>query len=257
MQQASLSFVTKTGWLVIILSLVLLQWDKPNLRGLNKSKCIQRGFRRCYVHACPSRWSDWLPSAEFWYNSSFHSTTGRSPFEDLYGYAPRHFCITSCDGPSAGLNAFLQDKLVMTKLLQQHLLRAKQQMKSMDDKHHTESEFAVGDLKSVGVLTSWYLRCCLPLTLLGTFMNRYWSGIWSSQPSSLATWEDLEALKHTFPQAPAWGQAGSHGGGNVSIPSSVTGGQAEHVRGDAADNEATRLAGQAPRFIGQNGLNSC
>jgi hypothetical protein len=149
MQQASLSFVTKTGWQVIILSLLLLQWDKPNLRGLNKPKCIQRGFRRCYVHACPSRRSDWLPSAEFWYNNSFHSAIGRSPFEALYGYAPRHFDITSCDGPSADLNAFLQEKLVMTKLLQ-HLLRIKQRMKPMADKHCTECEFAIGDLKAVG-----------------------------------------------------------------------------------------------------------
>jgi hypothetical protein len=85
MQQASLSFVTKTGWRVIILSLLLLQWDKPNLWGLNKPKCIQRGICRCYVHACPSRRSDWLPSAEFWYNSSFHYAIGRSPFEALYG----------------------------------------------------------------------------------------------------------------------------------------------------------------------------
>lgn len=35
---------------------------------------------------------------------------------------------------------------------------------------------------------------------------------WSSLPQSLATWEDLEALRQRFPSAPAWGQAGAQGG---------------------------------------------
>ena len=32
---------------------------------------------------------------------------------------------------------------------------------------------------------------------------------WSGWPASLATWEDMEALRQRFPAAPAWGQAGS------------------------------------------------
>lgn len=39
---------------------------------------------------------------------------------------------------------------------------------------------------------------------------------WSTLPSSLATREDLEALRQCFPLAPAWGQASAQGGGNVS-----------------------------------------
>jgi hypothetical protein len=39
---------------------------------------------------------------------------------------------------------------------------------------------------------------------------------WSGQPESLATWEDSEDLKRRFPYAPAWGQAGLQGEGNVS-----------------------------------------
>lgn len=34
---------------MIILSLLLLQWDKPNLRGLYKPKCIQCGFYAMYM----------------------------------------------------------------------------------------------------------------------------------------------------------------------------------------------------------------
>ena len=39
---------------------------------------------------------------------------------------------------------------------------------------------------------------------------------WSSWPESMATWEDLEALRQRFPSAPAWGQAGSLQGGRVT-----------------------------------------
>jgi ribosomal protein L21E len=39
---------------------------------------------------------------------------------------------------------------------------------------------------------------------------------WSSWPKHLTTWEDEITLKATFPRAPAWGQAGSQGGRNVT-----------------------------------------
>jgi len=38
---------------------------------------------------------------------------------------------------------------------------------------------------------------------------------WCSWPSSMSTWENETLLRHNFPAAPAWGQAGSDGGGNV------------------------------------------
>jgi hypothetical protein len=45
---------------------------------------------------------------------------------------------------------------------------------------------------------------------------------WSASPASLATWEDLEALKQRLPDAPAWGQASSFGGGNVTATDEIT-----------------------------------
>lgn len=38
---------------------------------------------------------------------------------------------------------------------------------------------------------------------------------WSDLPTSLATWEEINDLRHHFPDAPAWGQAGFQGGGSV------------------------------------------
>jgi hypothetical protein len=51
------------------------------------------GFLTCSVQACPKQWHKWLPVAEYWYNTCFHSALGLSPFEVLYGHTPRHFGI--------------------------------------------------------------------------------------------------------------------------------------------------------------------
>ncbi|KAK1613841.1 hypothetical protein QYE76_019358 [Lolium multiflorum] len=39
---------------------------------------------------------------------------------------------------------------------------------------------------------------------------------WSGMPPSLQTWESVFAIVNEFPQAPAWGQAGTRGGGSVT-----------------------------------------
>jgi len=104
-------------------------------------------FLCCFVSACPNRWVEWIYLVEFWYNSSCHSALGFSPFEVLYGYAPKHFGIetlSACPVPS--LDEWLQDKAVMTDLVQQHLSRAQLRMKHQADKNHSEYSFEVGDM---------------------------------------------------------------------------------------------------------------
>ena len=45
--------------------------------------------------------------------------------------------------------------------------------------------------------------------------------LWSGWPSGMVTWENLLQLRQAFPRAPAWGQAGFQGPGDVSGPSTV------------------------------------
>ena len=69
-----------------------------------------------------------------------------SPFEALYGHAPRQFGINdpmSCVAPD--LEDGLQDRVQMEALLRQHLLRARQQMKDSADKKRSVRIFAVDD----------------------------------------------------------------------------------------------------------------
>lgn len=56
------------------------------------NQCMET-FIRCFVHASPGKWANWISLAEFWYNTSQHSSLGRSPFEVLYGHPPGHFGI--------------------------------------------------------------------------------------------------------------------------------------------------------------------
>ena len=44
---------------------------------------------------------------------------------------------------------------------------------------------------------------------------------WSGLPGTSATWEDYNVLRHRFPEAPAWGQAGTSAGGAVK-PTTMT-----------------------------------
>lgn len=45
-------------------------------------------YLRCSIQDNPKQWKLWLPMAELWYNSSFHSSIGCSPFKALYGHEP-------------------------------------------------------------------------------------------------------------------------------------------------------------------------
>jgi transposase InsO family protein len=103
-------------------------------------------YLRCFVHACPTKWIHWLSLAEFWYNTSFHSTIQRSPFEVLYGFPPCHFGLDASSVSAVPeLSDWLEERALMHSLIKQHLLRSQARMKVQADKHRSERSFAVGD----------------------------------------------------------------------------------------------------------------
>jgi hypothetical protein len=64
------------------------------------------------VSAYPKQWMKWLSLAEYWYNTSFHSAIGRSPFQALYGRSPRSFGLTAHqDILSVDLDQWLKERL--------------------------------------------------------------------------------------------------------------------------------------------------
>lgn len=108
------------------------------------NQCLET-FLRCFTSACPKKWKDWLSAAEFWYNTSLHSSLGCSPFQALYGRQPRTLGLTINDAAPASLSAWLQERSVMQELIHQHLLRAQSRMKRHADKHRSERTFQEGD----------------------------------------------------------------------------------------------------------------
>uniref|UniRef100_A0A0A9D5P0 Integrase catalytic domain-containing protein n=1 Tax=Arundo donax TaxID=35708 RepID=A0A0A9D5P0_ARUDO len=52
------------------------------------NQCLEMYLRR-FVSAYPSKWAQCLSQVEFWYNTSYHSTLNKTPFEMLYGHTSR------------------------------------------------------------------------------------------------------------------------------------------------------------------------
>jgi hypothetical protein len=249
------------------------------------NQCLET-YLRCYVHACPGKWSQWLSSAEFWYNTCPHSTIGCTPFEALYGYPPRLLAVDPSAATHPEVQSWSGDRQWMDQLLQHHLNRAKTRMKKQADQHRSERTFAVDDLvflklqpyvqtslaprshrklafrffgpfriservgsvayrlelpshssihpvfhvsqlkQAVGshhqvvpTLPTDFALQLAPKQILQTRMvargkNHIQQVLvkWNNLSSSLATWEDYEALRQEFPQSSAWGQALSQGG---------------------------------------------
>lgn len=103
-------------------------------------------FLRCFANATPSKWHDWLHLAEFWYNTTWHSSLQQTPFQVLYGHSPRQLGIDSFAACSVSLVVeWMQQKSAMQELIQHHLARARNRMKIQADKNRTKRSFNIGD----------------------------------------------------------------------------------------------------------------
>ena len=109
------------------------------------NQCLE-GYLRCFVHGCPNRWAQWLPLAEFWYNTTPHSSLGKTPVEVVYGQKPVHLGIDrleSCAVPD--VTEWLKEREQMRDILHQHLVRVQLCMKNQADRNRTERKFVPGD----------------------------------------------------------------------------------------------------------------
>ena len=58
----------------------------PQTDGQSKfvNRCVEQYFHS-FVHQWPRKWLEFLPWAEYWYNTTYHRSTGMTPFQALYG----------------------------------------------------------------------------------------------------------------------------------------------------------------------------
>jgi hypothetical protein len=61
----------------------------PHTDGQTKvfNKCLET-YLRCFASEKKNQWAQCLPLAEWWYNTSYHTTTHMNPFEVVYGQNP-------------------------------------------------------------------------------------------------------------------------------------------------------------------------
>ena len=60
----------------------------PQLDGQTKvtNKCLET-YLRCFTFEQQHQWEKWLSLAEWWYNTSYHTTSKMTPYEAVYGQA--------------------------------------------------------------------------------------------------------------------------------------------------------------------------
>ncbi|GJR71554.1 putative mitochondrial protein [Tanacetum coccineum] len=104
-------------------------------------------YLRCFASERPKEWAKWLPWAEYWYNTSFHSGIGRTPFKVLYGRDPsRLMSYDHGTSVTAEVDQYFWERDRVLAELRAQYHRAQQVIKSQADGKRRDVEFAVGDL---------------------------------------------------------------------------------------------------------------
>jgi hypothetical protein len=119
----------------------------PQYDGQTKivKKCLE-GYLHCFVSYKQAQWFKWLPLAEWWYNTSFHTAKKMTPFMALYGSHPPS--ITSSLKEKSKVQVVedhIENQQQVLQILKDNLTMAQNHMKQQADQHRSERSFEVGD----------------------------------------------------------------------------------------------------------------
>ncbi|XP_071923105.1 uncharacterized protein [Coffea arabica] len=118
------------------------EWNNGLLRH-NESLPNSQGYDTIMVVIDRLRW---LALAEWWYNSSYHSSLQLTPFDALYGYKPTPLPLgPHLDSVIPAAAQLLQDRLRISNSIRDHLTKAQQRTKFFADQQRMERTFEVGD----------------------------------------------------------------------------------------------------------------
>ena len=92
----------------------------------------------------PQEWARWLPLAEYWYNTTYHSADRMTPYEILYGQPPpTHIPYLQGTSVFDSVDRSLQHREMIISKIKENLTKAQLRMKQQADKHRSEREFDV------------------------------------------------------------------------------------------------------------------
>jgi ribosomal protein S19E (S16A) len=94
----------------------------------------------------PKTWAVWVPLAEFWYNTNFHTAIKTTPFEALYGYTPPQLSLGSVPKScNQAVNEELEKRQKALRIMKEQLVKVQVRMKKYADMKRSERKFHVGD----------------------------------------------------------------------------------------------------------------
>jgi hypothetical protein len=109
------------------------------------NKCLET-YLRCFSSEWKNKWAQWLPLVEWWYNTSYHTTTHMTPFEAFYGQNPPSV-LSYMPGVSkvqeVDTNITCPEDILRS--LKDNLVMAQNRMKQQADQGHSECHFVEGD----------------------------------------------------------------------------------------------------------------
>ncbi|KAG8646403.1 hypothetical protein MANES_09G001401v8 [Manihot esculenta] len=103
-------------------------------------------YLKCFVGARPKKRVDWMPWAEYYYNTSFHSSLHTTPFQVVYGREPSRL-LSYAPGSSQVdvVDKALIDRDEVLCDIRLRLQQAQHHMKQFYDQGHRNASFVPGD----------------------------------------------------------------------------------------------------------------
>ncbi|KAI3694717.1 hypothetical protein L1987_77686 [Smallanthus sonchifolius] len=109
------------------------------------NRCLE-AYLRCFAHEQPTRWSSFLPWAEYSYNIGYHTSADTTPFSVVYGRPPPSLLpYVAGETKNVDLEQQLIDRDDMLKVLQANLAKAHDRMRNQANSKRRELSFSVGD----------------------------------------------------------------------------------------------------------------
>ena len=103
-------------------------------------------YLRCITGDRPRAWLDWLPWAEYCYNTAFQSSLHTTPFQVVYGRPPPALLqYTANSAQTSTVDSLLQDRDAFIADVRERLLQAQSYTKRHYDAQHRELTFDAND----------------------------------------------------------------------------------------------------------------